>query len=95
MPVYEFRCEQSHVHELVLPMSSDSRSAICPQCGGSAQRLISAPGLSRANSARARLIEATEGTASAPGVVDRLPSSRARRATPVSRDPRHAKLPRP
>lgn len=95
MPVYEFRCDQSHVHELALPMTSSQRTAQCPQCGGSARRLISAPGLSRLNSARGRLIESTEASASAPSVVDAVPASGARRATPVSRDPRHAKLPRP
>lgn len=93
MPVYEFRCADAHVHEAVLAIDSDQRSMPCRTCGAAAARLISAPGLSRLGSTRARLIEKSERSAHEPAVVEGIP--RGRRSTPVSRDPRHAKLPRP
>lgn len=96
MPVYEFRCEASHVHDAVLPIRSTARSRECPECGAEAKRLISAPGLSRASTSSAgRLIERTEATAHEPAVVSAIPSAPSRRPRPVSRDPRHARLPRP
>lgn len=94
MPLYEFRCESSHLHELMLPMSAADRSATCPECGGASTRLISSPALGRLGSARAQLIESTEASAHAPAVVDRVPASGAARPARVTHDPRHAKLPR-
>ncbi|MFC0674164.1 FmdB family zinc ribbon protein [Brachybacterium hainanense] len=95
MPLYEFRCESGHVRERALSMHSEERSIVCPECGGESSRLISAPGLSRLGSARARAIGAAEASAHAPAVVDRVPGAGSRRSAPVTRDPRHAKLPRP
>lgn len=95
MPVYEFRCESDHLHERLLPLSAGDRTADCPECGAPAARLISAPGISRLGTAQARAIGAAEESAHAPAVVDRLPSSGARRPARITRDPRHARLPRP
>lgn len=94
MPVYDFRCDQGHVHEGVLPITSSERWIVCVQCGGRAQRLISAPGISRIDPGRQRLVESTRASAERPAVVDALPRS-GRPAMPVSSDPRHRKLPRP
>lgn len=95
MPLYEFRCESSHLHELMLPISAADRSATCPECGGASTRRISSPALGRLGSARAQLIENTETSAHAPAVVDRVPTIGAARPARVTHDPRHAKLPRP
>lgn len=95
MPIYEFRCPSSHLHELNLPMRSPARTAPCPECGCEAARLISSPRLGRLGSARARAIGAAEASAHAPAVVDHVPGTAARRPTPVTTDPRHARLPRP
>lgn len=95
MPVYEFRCESDHLHERVLPIAAEERTAPCPDCGGTSRRLISAPGLSRLATAQARAIGAAEDSAHAPAVVDRVPGAGDRRPARITRDPRHARLPRP
>ncbi|MCT2295107.1 zinc ribbon domain-containing protein [Brachybacterium muris] len=95
MPIYEFRCPSSHLHELNLPMQAEARSAPCPECGADAARLISSPRLSRLGTRQAELIGSTEASAHAPAVVDHVPGAGARRPTPVTSDPRHARLPRP
>jgi putative FmdB family regulatory protein len=95
VPLYEFRCENSHVHELLLSMAAAEPSAPCPECGGAARRLIGSPALSRLGSERAALIDRTEASAHEPTVVDRVPGAGAARPTRTTHDPRHARLPRP
>ncbi|MGH7443971.1 MAG: FmdB family zinc ribbon protein [Longimicrobiales bacterium] len=41
MPTYEYRCANGHTFELFQRMSEDAVDA-CPQCGGPAERLLSA-----------------------------------------------------
>lgn len=94
MPVYEFRCAGSHLHERTLPITSTVREAPCPECAAPSRRLISVPGLHHLGSARARAIAATERSAHEPAVVDRVPGP-GRSGPPRPRDPRHARLPRP
>ncbi|MFC0358870.1 MULTISPECIES: FmdB family zinc ribbon protein [Kytococcus] len=95
MPLYAVRCEAAHEGEVQVPLARADEPIACPTCGAAARRLISSPRIGRGNDPRARLIESTEATAHAPQVVDAVPGAGNRRATPVSRDPRHAKLPRP
>lgn len=95
MPLYEFRCGNSHLHELMLSMSAGERSVPCPECGSSATRLISSPALGQLGSERARLIDRTEASAHAPTVVDQVPGSGSSRPARTTHDPRHARLPRP
>ena len=94
MPVYEFRCEACGPFDAHHAMAQVPRSQDCPACGADARRVFSAVGLSRANSPRARAID---DAADAPDVVRSLPRQPgAPGAAPaVTRDPRHAKLPRP
>lgn len=40
MPTYEYRCPKDHEFELFQPMSAEPR-AECPECGETAQRLLS------------------------------------------------------
>ena len=95
VPLYEFRCENSHLHELLLSMAAAERSAPCPECGSAATRQISSPALGHLDSARAQLIDRTESSAHAPAVVDQVPGSGASRPARTTHDPRHARLPRP
>ncbi|SNC63418.1 putative regulatory protein, FmdB family [Kytococcus aerolatus] len=95
MPLYEIRCEAQHDTEVNIPLAQADDPVACPECGTAARRRISSPRIGRGNDPRARLIESTQATAHQPGVVDAIPASGNRRPTPVSRDPRHAKLPRP
>lgn len=93
MPIYEYRCPACGDFEASRPMSATSRQHPCPACGEQAKKLLSAPKLSQLNSPRARAIDAAARSADSPEVV-RGPVGRDR-ATPVTRDPRHLKLPRP
>ncbi|WP_029089270.1 FmdB family zinc ribbon protein [Brevibacterium album] len=95
MPIYEFRCENAHRHDHTLPMSRSDSTLACPECGAESRRLMSAPRLGRLGSAEAKLIARTESTAQTPGVVSSVPGAGSRRPTTTTRDPRHAKLPRP
>ncbi|MFC7373752.1 MULTISPECIES: FmdB family zinc ribbon protein [unclassified Brachybacterium] len=95
MPLYEFRCESSHVHEVMLPINAEAREATCPACGGASVRLISSARLGRLGFDRAQLIERTQASADAPGVVDRIPGTGSGNSAPTTTDPRHARLPRP
>lgn len=95
MPLYEFRCENSHLHELMMPLAAADRSAACPECGGAALRLISSPALGHLGSQRARLIDRAESSAQAPPVVDHVPGGGPARPPCTTHDPRHARLPRP
>ena len=94
MPLYEYRCPACGVFELLLRMGAAGREASCPECGTAARRLLGAPGLSRAGSPEARLIERTEATAGEPDVVAALPSG-PRRPARHSTNPLHRRLPRP
>lgn len=95
MPFYEFRCHTGHTTERLLPMSSDTRTTECQTCGDEANRVISAPAVAGVDKHKARLVEATQKSAYEPAVVNSVPSSGNRRATPVSHNPQHAKLPKP
>ncbi|WP_193104348.1 FmdB family zinc ribbon protein [Brachybacterium sp. FME24] len=95
MPLYEFRCENSHLHELLLSMSAADRTAPCPECGSAATRLVSSPALGHLGSERARLLDRTAASAHAPAVVDQVPGPGSARPARTSHDPRHARLPRP
>ena len=95
MPLYEFRCENSHLHELMMPLAAADRSAACPECGSAASRLISSPALGHLGSPRARLIDRAESSAQAPTVVDQVPGTGPSRPAHTTHDPRHVRLPRP
>ena len=45
MPLYEYRCESCRQLTEILQKFSDAPLTICEKCGGSLERLISAPGL--------------------------------------------------
>lgn len=96
MPTYVFRCpgecaDFTERHS----MASVPDVADCPGCATEARRIVGSPALGVGNSAGMRLQDATRATADRPQVVSSLPPRGARRATPVSTDPRHRKLPRP
>lgn len=95
MPIYEFQCQDGHLSEHLLPISSQARNLPCTQCGSEAKRLISAPAVSTADPARISAIDSAKKSAYEPTVVSSLPNGKARKSTPVTRDPRHQALPKP
>ena len=96
MPTYEYRCADCPGFDRVFEMRSVPDSVSCPTCQGTAKRRISAPRLSKANSAAFGLIDATERSAYEPAVVNSLtpglPSGAGQKYTS---NPLHRKLPRP
>ena len=94
MPTYTYRCQRCGGFELVRPMAEAGAPAHCPDCGEAARRVFGAPALRGLDPGVRRAKDAEAGSADAPQVVNSVPG-RSRRATPVTRDPRHLKLPRP
>ena len=95
MPIYEFQCSDGHLSEKRLPLTSEEREADCPDCGLTAHRIISAPFTRRVDAAKASAVESTQKSAYETEVVRSVPGGGKKRATPVTRDPQHAKLPKP
>ncbi|MFC5993018.1 FmdB family zinc ribbon protein [Pseudonocardia hispaniensis] len=94
MPTYSYRCPEDSRFDLVRPMAEADEPAQCPHCGQPSRRVFGAPALRAMDSRLRRALDAGERSADAPEVVTSVPG-RSRRATPVTRDPRHARLPRP
>ena len=94
MPLYEFACPQGHATEASYSFAAVPASIDCPACSVRARRRMVAPHLGRGSSTAMRLLDATARSAHEPEVV-RGTAPGSRRATPVTTDPRHAKLPRP
>jgi putative FmdB family regulatory protein len=95
MVIYEYRCPQHGVFEVMRPMSAATSLAPCPQCGGEAQRALSAPSVTRASRAAwFGAVEHAEKSRHEPELVSCLPPSGARRRQ-VSMTPALRRLPRP
>lgn len=43
MPLYEYRCEECEAQTEILQRMDDPPAEVCPKCGGSLKKLISAP----------------------------------------------------
>ena len=96
MALYEFACAGCPPIEAIYPMGCAPDSIVCPDCGGQADRQISAPRLSIAGTSAFKLIDAAKKSAHEPQVVrGSLPQSARRRVTPTTSNPLHRKLPRP
>jgi putative FmdB family regulatory protein len=94
VPTYSYRCPVCREFDLVRPMAQVDAAATCPDCGAQSTRVFTAPALRGLDARLRRALDAGERSADSPDVVHAVPG-RSRRATPVSRDPRHARLPRP
>jgi putative FmdB family regulatory protein len=94
VPTYSYRCPVCGEFDLLRPMSQADPTAVCPDCGQVAGRVFGAPALRGMDARLRRALDAGERSADSPEVVTAVPG-RSRRATPITRDPRHARLPRP
>jgi putative FmdB family regulatory protein len=94
VPTYTHRCPICGEFDVVRPMSASGTAAPCPDCGTTTARVFGAPSLRAVDPGLRSALDASGRSADAPDVVTSLPG-RNRRATPVTRDPRHARLPRP
>jgi putative FmdB family regulatory protein len=97
MPTYEYRCDQHGVSEISRPLGTAPDSVTCSVCGGEARRVFSV-GMVRSGS-RTALVTAmdhAEKSRHQPDVVTSLPSTGAKRRTPVlPLTPALRRLPRP
>lgn len=94
MPTYTYRCPVCGPFDLVRPMAEVAASDACPDCGRDGRRIWGAPALRGVDPGLRRALDAGERSADRPDVVGSVPG-RSPRATTVTRDPRHARLPRP
>ncbi|WP_087013375.1 FmdB family zinc ribbon protein [Leucobacter sp. 7(1)] len=95
MPNYRYTCAEGCQFDALFSMSEVPAQLDCRSCGASARRTITAPFLSAAGSSAYGLMDRAAATAHEPAVVSNLPSRGPGQATPVTRNPLHAKLPRP
>lgn len=42
MPLYDYECEEGHLHDTIRPHTESNEPHICPKCGKSAKRIMSA-----------------------------------------------------
>ncbi|MGH8671350.1 MAG: FmdB family zinc ribbon protein [Burkholderiales bacterium] len=97
MAIYEYRCKQDGVFEVTRPLGTAPEWVKCSLCGSKARRIISAPMLRRGSrTGWFSAIEKAEKSRYEPDVVTSLPSTGARRRTPVlPLTPTLQRLPRP
>jgi putative FmdB family regulatory protein len=96
MVIYEYRCAQHGVFEVMRPMGATTASAPCPHCGGETMRALSAPSVTRASrSAWFGAVEHAEKSRHEPEVVSAVPSAGARRTRQIPMTPALRRLPRP
>jgi putative FmdB family regulatory protein len=93
VPTYGYACATCGAFDLVRPMAEAGDVGLCPGCGEPGRRVFGSPAVRSLDPALVRAVDASARTAEAPGVVDRLPSSR--RGPRYTADPRHLRLPRP
>jgi hypothetical protein len=75
-------------------MAESGSDTTCPDCASPAARVFGAPALRGLDPAVRRALDTGARSAESPQIVTSVPG-RSRRATPLSTDPRHARLPRP
>lgn len=95
MPNYAYQCSEGCRFDAIYPMSEVPVETSCRRCGAAARRAVTAPHLSQSGSAAYGLIDRSERSAHEPEVVSSLPSAGAGPTRRVTRNPLHAKLPRP
>ncbi|MDR7300520.1 FmdB family zinc ribbon protein [Haloactinomyces albus] len=92
MPTYLYRCRDCGPFDVTRPLGTARTSETCPECAHSARRAFTAPRLAHAAGPLTRAHEQTLRSADEPDIVAAPPPATPARTT---RDPRHARLPRP
>ena len=96
MATYEYLCEQHGMIEIARPVGKAPKSVKCPACKGKARRVFSIPMVFRGSPAVLAAMDHAEKSRDQPDVVTSLPSTGARRRTPVvPLTPKLRRLPRP
>ncbi len=96
MGIYEYRCQRDGGFDVTRPLGTAPPSTACPSCGEQAQRVFSKPMLTSTPRELVAAIDHAEKTRHEPDIVTSIPSSGARRRTPVlPLTPQLRRLPRP
>lgn len=99
MPNYSFRCVNGCEFDAMYSMQAVPRAATCRVCGAAATRAVTAPHLSHGGTAAFGLVDRAARSAHEPEVVKNLPRKSGpgghTKRQPMTRNPLHAKLPRP
>ncbi|MBA2644778.1 MAG: zinc ribbon domain-containing protein [Solirubrobacterales bacterium] len=96
MAIYEYRCERDGGFDVTQRLGTAPASIACPSCGRQARRVFSKPMLTSTPRELVAAIDHAEKTRHEPDIVTSLPSTGARRRTPVlPLTPTLRRLPRP
>jgi putative FmdB family regulatory protein len=97
MPIYEYQCDQHGVSEITQPLGTAPKSVTCLVCGSEAKRVFSVASVrSGSRDALLAAMDHAEKSRHEPEVVTSLPSTGARKRTPVlPLTPALRRLPRP
>jgi putative FmdB family regulatory protein len=96
MAIYEYRCETDGLFEVLRPIGTAPASVACPECASESMRVFSNPMVSFAPRALVAALDHEQKTRYEPDVVTSLPTTGARRATPMMPlTPTMRRLPRP
>ena len=96
MTLYEYRCEQDGVFDVMHPMGTAPPSVACPACHAESARVFSKPMQFTAPRALVAAIDHAEKGRHEPEVVRSPPPRPAHKRTPMAPlTPKTSKLPRP
>lgn len=96
MATYEYRCDIDGVFDVIRPLGTAPATIACVACGREARRIFSLPFLPSPAREVIAAIDRAEKSRDEPEVVTSLPSTGARRRTPVAQmTPARQRLPRP
>ena len=96
MTLYEYRCEQDGVFDVMRPMGAAPASVVCPDCHGESARVFSKPLLHTVPRALAGAMDRAERSRHEPEVVTSPPRRPMHRRTPMAPlTPKTSRLPRP
>lgn len=95
--LYEYSCQEHGVFDISRPLGTAPESVTCPECSGEARRVISLPMVKcGSRNGWTTAIDHAEKSRHEPEVVTSLPSTGARRRTPMAKlTPALQRLPRP
>jgi putative FmdB family regulatory protein len=98
LPTYGYRCSRCGSFDVRREINNRLDAEPCPSCARPSRRVFDAPALRGVHPGLRRALDAQQRSAHEPTVVRTDQGATlgpSRRATPVSTDPRHARLPRP
>jgi putative FmdB family regulatory protein len=93
--LYSYRCPVCGSFDSSFPIGTAPDRVGCPECSTPSARQFTAPRIGHGSSGYGRAIERAESSADQPRVVTGQLPGAARRPVRMTRNPLHAKLPRP